>query len=82
MILPSKSIAEDLALITVGAQILDQLDTPGTVNSVWDRVVTFRARQKAPSNLPFWWFALALDLLYAVNAVALTDGQLVRSHVA
>lgn len=80
MILPSKSIREDLALLTVGAQILDQLDAPATVNALWDRVISLRAYRNAPSSLPFWWFALALDLLYSMDAVVLTNGQLVRSH--
>lgn len=82
MILPSKNIAGDLALLTVGAQILAQLDAPGTVNAIWDRVNSYRAASNAPSSLPFWWFALALDLLYSVDAVDLEDGQLVRSHAS
>ena len=82
MILPSKSIAQDLALLTVGAQILDQLESPATVNAVWDRVNSFRAVRNAPSSLPFWWFALALDVLFSIGAIDLADGQLVRSHVA
>lgn len=82
MILPSKNISEDLALLTVGAQILEQLNNPGTVNSVWDRLVTFRESIDAPSNLPFWWFALALDLLYSLNAIEFANGQLVRSYAS
>ena len=82
MILPSKSVAEDLALLSVDAQILDQLESPGTVNSIWDRVITFRAARNTPSNLPFWWFVLALDLLFSVDAIEFTNGQLVRSHAS
>jgi hypothetical protein len=82
MILPSKSIAQDLALLTVGAQILQQLHNPATVNATWDRVTSMRVSQNASSALPFWWFALALDLLFSVGAIDLRDGQLVRSHAA
>jgi hypothetical protein len=82
MILPSKSIGQDLALLTVGAQILQHLESPATVNAIWDRVISFRAERDSPSALPFWWFALALDLLFSINAVDITDGQLVRCHVA
>jgi hypothetical protein len=80
MILPSKSIAEDLALLTIGAQILNQLEAPATVNALWDRIMSWRSDHASPSNLPFWWFALALDLLYSVDAIELIDGQLARSH--
>ena len=82
MILPSKSIGQDLALLTVGAQILQNLQSPATVNAIWDRVSSFRDKRNAPSALPFWWFALALDLLFSINAVEMNDGQLVRRHVA
>lgn len=82
MILPSKSIREDQALLTVGAQILRQLDTPATVNALWDRVTSFRTEENESSALPFWWFALALDMLYAIGAVEFTSGQLAVSHVA
>ena len=37
MILPTKSIAQDLALLTVGAQIIQQLDRPATVNAAWEK---------------------------------------------
>ncbi|HVB45659.1 MAG TPA: ABC-three component system middle component 6 [Streptosporangiaceae bacterium] len=82
MIMPSKSIREDLALLTVGAQILQQLDSPATVTSLWERVVSFRVNLNSPSALPFWWFALALDLLYSIGAVELNNGEMVRSLAA
>jgi hypothetical protein len=82
MILPTKSVGQDLALLTVGAQIVEQLERPATVNAVWDRVSAFRASINAPSALPFWWFALALDLLFAMGVIELDAGQLVRSSAA
>jgi hypothetical protein len=78
MIVPSKSIREDLALLTVGAQILEKLEVPATVNTLWDRVTELRSYRKSPSALPFWWFALALDLLYSVGAVEIVNGEVVR----
>jgi hypothetical protein len=80
MILPTKSIDMDLALLTVGAQIIQQLERPATVNVTWDRVISFRANTNAPSALPFWWFALALDLLFSLGVIELGDGQLMRSN--
>jgi hypothetical protein len=80
MILPTKSIGQDLALLTVGAQIIQQLERPATVSAAWDRVTSFRTSINAPSALPFWWFALALDLLFTMGAIELADGQLMRSN--
>lgn len=82
MIVPSKSIREDLALLTVGAQILEILEVSATVNALWDRVTELRAQRESPSALPFWWFALALDLLYSMGAVEIVNGEVVRGSVS
>jgi hypothetical protein len=76
MLLPSKSIAADQALIAVGAQILLQLERPGSVSAVWQRLGAWRGNKKMPSAIPFWWFALSLDVLFAAGAVVLQDGEL------
>lgn len=82
MITPSKSIREDLALLTIGAQILEKLEAPATVNALWDRVTELRSQRSSPSALPFWWFALALDLLYAIGAVEIINGEVARNSVS
>ncbi|WP_093702896.1 ABC-three component system middle component 6 [Streptomyces sp. MnatMP-M27] len=78
MLLPSKSIAADQALIAVGAQILVQLESPGSVSAVWQRLANWRSDEKMPSAIPFWWFALSLDVLFAAGAVVIQDGELRR----
>ncbi|MEU0527868.1 ABC-three component system middle component 6 [Streptomyces niveus] len=78
MLLPSKSIAADQALIAVGAQILVQLESPGSVSAVWQRLANWRNERKMPSAIPFWWFALSLDVLFAAGAVVIQDGELGR----
>jgi len=82
VIVPSKSIREDLALLTVGAQILEKLEVPATVNALWDRVTELRFQRDSPSALPFWWFSLALDLLYAMGAVEVINGEVTRSSAS
>ena len=78
MILPSKNIPTDQAIITVGGQVLLQLERPATVTGVWERLTRWRAEQAMPSFVPFWWFALALDLLYAMGLIELSGGLLRR----
>ncbi|MGX7827532.1 ABC-three component system middle component 6 [Actinokineospora sp. 24-640] len=78
MYLPTKAVAADQALVTLGAQIIEQLETPGTVSAVWDRLQRWRVENKMTSAVPFWWFALALDGLYAVGGVEFSGDQLVR----
>jgi hypothetical protein len=78
VLLPSKAISTDQALVAIGGQILKQLDRPGTVSAVWDRLDEWRQTRHFNSALPFWWFALSLDTLYAIGAIELENGELKR----
>ena len=71
MILPSKHIAQERALLSVGATLLEYLDRPKTVSAIWEDV-----RNLAP--VKYDWFVLSLDLLYAIDAIEIHDGLLFR----
>lgn len=76
MILPTKNLTEDRALLRVGAEILQLLTEPKTVSRLWDDVKRMRSN---PSRiLPYDWFVLALDLLYMLNAIELERGRIRR----
>ncbi|WP_067827268.1 ABC-three component system middle component 6 [Actinomadura kijaniata] len=78
MLLPSKTLPADQALVAVAAQILLQLDRPRSVSATWDRLLEWRSARGMDPTPPFWWFSLALDLLYAIGAVEHRDGELTR----
>jgi ABC-3C biological conflict system middle component len=78
MILPTKGINADRALLSVGADILRLLDEPKTVSRLWDEARLTRIMRKTSATLSFDWFVLALDLLYALGIVELEQGRLVR----
>jgi hypothetical protein len=79
MILPTKGLAADRALLSVGAEVLRRLDRPKTVSRLWDQV---RLRQSSLlESVPYDWFLLALDLLYLCGAVDFEDGQIRRTRV-
>jgi hypothetical protein len=78
MILPSKHLPQDRALLTAGAVILQGLSRPVTVSALWERMPRSAGQQKAPSPLRYDAFVLALDLLFLVGAIELRDGLLVR----
>lgn len=82
MITPTKGIAPQRALLTVGAQISMVLKEPMTVSQAWNALKTWRARHGDSAALPFSWFVLALDLLYALGAVYYEDGMLYRKQVS
>jgi hypothetical protein len=79
MILPSKHLSQDRALLTVGAVILQHLSHPVTVSALWEQMPRTVVDQKAPQPLRYDGFVLALDLLFLIAAIELREGLLVRS---
>jgi hypothetical protein len=81
VITPTRSITPDRALLSVGAQILLQLDEPKTVSQAWLRLRAWRAERELTSPISFTWFVLALDVLYGLGAVDIIDDLLTRRRV-
>lgn len=75
MILPSKHLSQDRALLTVGADLLRGLSTPKTVSRLWLEAKDAPAG-RAP--LSYDWFILALDLLFALGLIDYHRGLLAR----
>lgn len=70
MIVPTKGIAPQRALLAVGAQIvLATGRQPVTITQAWRRLQAWREENRHKAPVPFWWFALALDVLYALDLV-------------
>ena len=78
MILPTKRVGEDRALITLAADVLDWLDEATTVSRLWEKVQLSRSDSSARSLVTYDWFVLALDLLYILGAVDLVRGRLIK----
>jgi hypothetical protein len=78
MILPTKGLAVDRALLSVGGEVLRRLDRPKTVSRLWEQI---RMRQSSLLEaIPYDWFLLSLDLLFMFGAVELEDGRLRRAR--
>lgn len=77
MILPTKRLREDRALIGIGAEILRLLDERKTVSRLWDEFK--RSRTDGAGTASFDWFVLALDLLFMMGAVTLERGLMRRA---
>lgn len=71
MILPSKHISQEKALLSVGAKLLKVLTRPKTVSTVWEQV-------RLADSISYDWFVLALDLLYTIDAIEISEGLLSR----
>lgn len=76
MILPSRNIAPDRALLTIAGNVFQRLSEPMTISRLWDDLRS--EYQKKP--ISYSWFILAIDLLYVMNLVWFDrDGLLRRS---
>ncbi len=78
MILPSKHLSQDRALLTVGARILQQLHQPMTVSALWEIFTHSAKGEQHSSILSYDEFVLALDLLFLINAIEIEEGLLAR----
>lgn len=78
MILPTKGVPASKALITVGGDILKILDESSlSMTGLWSQVS--ERRQASPmTRVSYDWFVLAVDLLYALGAVELSERGLVK----
>jgi len=82
MILPTKYISGDRALLAVGGDILAQLQEPRSVSELWTRVREARKVLGNATELTFDWFVLALTLLHAISAIDLGAGIVRRTGAA
>lgn len=74
MILPTKHVRPERALIGVGAEVLDILKQPMTMSRLWDEVRGRRSLHTPNSPISYQWFVLSLDLLYMVGALDFDRG--------
>lgn len=79
MILPSKHLSQDRALVTLGADLLGVLRAPKTVSGLWN---DFKAGRGERAPVGYDWFVLALDLLFILGLVAFDRGLVVRREPA
>jgi len=74
MILPSKHISQDQALIGVGAVLLNGIAKPQTATSLWESVC------EHASVGTFDRFVLVLDMLHITGAIVLESGLIARAQ--
>ena len=81
MLLPTRGISFDRALLTVGAEILEVLTVPTSVSGLWERFTSARRERPSAERVTFDWFSLALASLYAMGAIELTRNDYI-GHVS
>jgi len=76
VILPTKGIRPDKALLSVGASVLRALSEPKTVSRLWSEI---SVQNEHELQISFDWFVLALDLLFVIDAVQYASGRVERA---
>lgn len=80
MILPSKHLSQDRALLTIGARLLAYLDRPTTVSALWEEMShAIMTKEDRKVSLRYDAYVLTLDLLFLMGAIELHDGLLRRN---
>ena len=80
MILPTKRLGVERAMLTVGAEILALLTEPKTVSRLWDELGRMMSERSSTRVLNYDWFVLTLDLLYMLGALEMDHGRIRRTN--
>lgn len=78
MILPTKHVRSDRALIGIGGEVLHILMRPMTISKLWDEIRGRRTLHAPNAPVDYQWFVLSLDLLYIIGAVEFEHGLVRR----
>ena len=75
MLMPTKHIKTENALIGVGGEVLALLDHDKTVSRLFHDLQK-RRRTNELATIHFDWFLLAVDFLYSTGAIRFDNGVL------
>lgn len=80
MILPSKHLEAERAMLTVGADILSLLTEPKTVSRLWNELSRVTSERSSIRIVTYDWFILTLDLLYMLGSIEMDHSRIRRKH--
>jgi len=78
MILPTKRLGPERAMLTVGAEVLRLLTEPKTVSRLWDELGQAKDEHSLTRRVNYDWFVLTLDFLYMLGVVEMDHGKIRR----
>jgi hypothetical protein len=73
MLMPTKHIKTENALIGVGSEVLTLLDREKTVSRLFHDLQEWR-RSNELTTIHFDWFLLSMDFLFSIGAVRFESG--------
>jgi hypothetical protein len=83
VILPTKHLSVHRSLLSLSGEVLLLLDGgPLSVSKAWAVVRGDSQAMRRSTRHSYMWFVLALDLLFLLGLIDMTDGKLVRLDAA
>lgn len=79
MLMPTKHIKTENALIGVGAEVLALLDRDKTVSRLFSDLQEDR-RESELTTIHFDWFLLAIDFLFSIGAIRFESGLIKKMN--
>lgn len=80
MLLPTRGVSAERALVTIGSELLAELRTPKSVSTLWERYSARERGSAGVDRITFDWFSLALATLFAMNLVEWTPAGYLRRN--
>jgi len=82
MLLPTKGLSAERALISLAPRIAGQMSHPMTTSQLWESFQTEENVRSPRGRITFDWFALGLTTLFAIGVVEFdARGRLRRTDV-
>jgi hypothetical protein len=78
MILPTKRLSSNRALITIGAIILNLLNRPKSISLLWEDFKKIKSTGSNSCYITYDWFILSLDMLYSMGIIKIDSGRISR----
>lgn len=79
MILPTKHLSPDRAIITIASEIFELIHNHATASSVWNELQKNHKACVRQGEVPYDWYILSLDFLFLIGAIEENNGKLIRT---
>jgi len=80
MILPTKHINFSQSLLGLGSYLLHKLDSPKTVDELWNKYQNDLKNRRYLSKHSFDNIILTLVFLYSINAITEKNGEITKCN--
>jgi hypothetical protein len=81
MILPTKHLPPNRAIISVSSEIYSLINKRSTISSVWSELQERHKSSLRIGEISYDWFILALDFLYIIGIIEHKSGLLKKVKV-